>query len=175
FSPRKPLAEIRYVQPCLSAWATQLVRDEAWHCIGQLAKKNDDPESRTHIHATTNAVATWENIQFTMQGLMDQYSQEELIWYLTECMAAPHVKGVVVIQVGAIGSFLVSRNLYASGDLALPLGIWHFACKSHVDVKHVYSHFGSTIANSTCIKALHSMSDASMGDLQESVKAVTAR
>ncbi|KAJ7110688.1 hypothetical protein C8R44DRAFT_934414 [Mycena epipterygia] len=190
FSPRKPLAEIRYAQPCLSAWATRLVGDEAWRRIGQLAKKSDDPESRTHIRATTNGrkpgakVATWENIQFTMQGLVDRYSQEELIWYLTECMAAPRVKGVVVIrkrrphpviQVGAISSFIVSRNSYASGDLALPLGIWHFACKSHVDVKRVYSRFGSTIANSTCIKALHSMSDASMGDLQKSVKAATAR
>ncbi|KAJ7870125.1 hypothetical protein B0H13DRAFT_2350620 [Mycena leptocephala] len=28
------------------------------------------------------------------------------------------------IQVGAIGSFITSRNRYASGDFALPLGLW---------------------------------------------------
>ncbi|KAJ7807578.1 hypothetical protein B0H13DRAFT_1928946 [Mycena leptocephala] len=39
------------------------------------------------------------------------------------------------IQVGAIASFIISRNRYANADLAMALGVWHFACKSHIDVK----------------------------------------
>ncbi|KAJ7470888.1 hypothetical protein FB451DRAFT_1135186 [Mycena latifolia] len=152
FSPHKPLDDIRFARPCLSAWATRLVGNEVYRRLGRLAQKSDDPDSRTHVRATTNGrkegakVATWDHMKFTIQGLVDQYRAEELVWYLTESMAAPRKKGVVVIrkrrphpviQVGAISSFIVSRNCYASGDLALPLGIWHFACKSHVDVKRV--------------------------------------
>ncbi|KAJ6584221.1 hypothetical protein B0H10DRAFT_1833009, partial [Mycena sp. CBHHK59/15] len=73
------------------------------------------------------------------------------------------------IQFGAISSFIVSQNSYASRDLALPLGIWHFACKSHVDVQCVYCHFGSIVSDSTVCNTLNSMTEASLAALQESV------
>ncbi|KAJ7622877.1 hypothetical protein B0H17DRAFT_1219140 [Mycena rosella] len=76
-----------------------------------------------------------------MDGLAKQYQEEdEFLWYLTECFTASRKKGKVVvkktrphsvIQVGAIGSFITSRNRYASGDLGLPLGLWLFACQAH--------------------------------------------
>ncbi|KAJ6542182.1 hypothetical protein DFH09DRAFT_1089247 [Mycena vulgaris] len=75
----------------------------------------------------------------------------------------------------AISSFIVSRNVYASGDLRLPLGIWHFTCKSHVDVKRVYCRLGSIVSDSTTRNALNSMSAASFAALQESVKDTTER
>ncbi|KAJ7142583.1 hypothetical protein C8R44DRAFT_865911 [Mycena epipterygia] len=191
FSPHLPLSSIRYARPCLSAWATRLIGDETYRRIGRLAKKSDDPDSRTHIRATTNSrkegarVATWSDMEFTMQGLADKYRDADgFIWYLTECFCAPRVKGAVVIrtrrphpaiQVSAISSFIISRNSCASGDLALPLGIWHFACKSHVDVKRVYCRLGSIVGDSTSRKALNSMSAADMEALQASVRAATAR
>ncbi|KAJ7020892.1 hypothetical protein C8F04DRAFT_1224175 [Mycena alexandri] len=191
FSPHAPLSDIRSARPCLSAWATRTVGDEAYRRVGRLAQKSDDPVSRTHIRASTNGrkegtrVATWDDMNFTIQGLADQYREgDSLVWYLTECFAAPRVKGKVVIrkrrphpviQVGAISSFVLSRNSYASGDLALPLGIWHFICKSHVDVKRVYSRFGSIVSDSTARNALNSMSAASLRTLQESVRDATAR
>ncbi|KAJ7087479.1 hypothetical protein C8R44DRAFT_565270, partial [Mycena epipterygia] len=187
FSPHLPLSSILYARPCLSAWATRLIGDETYRRIGQLAKKSDDPDSRTHVRATTNGrkegakVATWEHMEFTMQGLAERYWEaDDFIWYLTECFCAPCVKGKVVIrkrrphpaiQVSTISSFIISRN---SGDLALPLGIWHFACKSHVDVKRVYCRLGSIVGDSTSRKALNSMSAADMETLQNSVRAATA-
>lgn len=70
---------------------------------------------------------------------------------------------------------MLSRNAYASGDLALPLGIWHFACKSHVDVKRVYTRFGSTVSDSTARKALNSTTAASMRELQADVSDAAAK
>ena len=37
------------------------------------------------------------------------------------------------------------------------LGIWHFAAKSHVDVKRVHSRFGNIVSDTTARKALNSM------------------
>ncbi|KAJ7923991.1 hypothetical protein B0H13DRAFT_2399024 [Mycena leptocephala] len=191
FSHTRPLDEIRYARPCLNSWATRIVGNEVYRRVGLLAKKTDDPESRTHVRATTNErtenanVATWEDTEFSVQGLADKYQERDpFIWYMTECFCAPRVKGEVVmrkrrphpvIQVGALSAFIVSRNPYASGDLALPLGIWHFACKSHVDVKRVYCRFGSTISDRTARKALNSMSATSLANLQHNVRDATAR
>ncbi|KAJ7431586.1 hypothetical protein B0H11DRAFT_2384233, partial [Mycena galericulata] len=191
FSSGKSLDDIRFARPCLSSWATRTVGNEVYRRIGRLAKKSDDPDSRSHVRATTNGrkkgvkVATWNHMKFTIQGLADQYREaDEFLWYLTECFSAPCVKGAAVIrkrrpypviQVGVMSSFIISRNSYASGDLALPLGIWHFACKSHVDVKRVYCRFGSTVSDSTARKALNSMSEASLADLRQSVQGATAR
>ncbi|KAK7015321.1 hypothetical protein R3P38DRAFT_3321645 [Favolaschia claudopus] len=176
FSPDKPLEEIRFAKPCLNAWATRVVGDELYRRTGQLARKNDDPNDRRHLRASTNGrkegvrVVTWDDTRFTIQGLADRYQEEDgLMWYITECFCAPRVDGKVVvrkrrphpaIQVAALSSFILSRNSYASGDLALPLGIWHFASQSHVDVKRVYCRLGSTVSDSTARKALDSVSDA---------------
>ncbi|KAJ7643001.1 hypothetical protein DFH06DRAFT_999293 [Mycena polygramma] len=190
FSPRKPLEEIRFARPCLNAWATRIVGDEAYRRIGHLAKKDDDPDSRTHVRATTNGrneealTATWDHMEFTIGDLVERYKRaDQLVWYLLECFCAPRVKGKVIIrkrrphpmiQVAALCSFIISRNAYASGDFALPLGIWHFACQSHIDVKRVYCRLGSTVSDSTARKALNSMSAASLADLQADVQEATA-
>ena len=55
------------------------------------------------------------------------------------------------------------------------LGIWHFAAKSHVDVKRVYSRFGNIVSDTTARKALDSMTGSSLAILRDSVKAATER
>ncbi|KAJ6545695.1 hypothetical protein B0H19DRAFT_1308385 [Mycena capillaripes] len=190
-SPHKPLGEILFARPCLSSWATQVVGNRAHFRVGKLGRKPKEGRSRRHLRATTNGrnpnaqVVEREDTDFTIQGLAEQYAKEdEFLWYLTECFAAPRKNGKVVvrkcrphtvIQVGASSSFILSRNTYASGDLALPLGIWLFATKSHIDVKRVYSRFGSTVSDSTACKALASMSDASLAKLREEIRDATAR
>ena len=59
--------------------------------------------------------------------------------------------------------------------MALPLGIWHFACKSHVDVKRVYCRLGSTVSDSASRDAINSMTDASMSELRAQVGDATDR
>ncbi|KAJ7488722.1 hypothetical protein B0H11DRAFT_1676629, partial [Mycena galericulata] len=65
FSSGKSLDDIRFARPCLSSWATRTVGNEVYRRIGRLAKKSDNPDSRTHVRATTNGrkkgvkVATW--------------------------------------------------------------------------------------------------------------------
>ncbi|KAJ7845025.1 hypothetical protein B0H14DRAFT_2584918 [Mycena olivaceomarginata] len=187
FSPNKPLTEIQCARPCLSAWATRLVGNHAYFRVGKLARKNRVGGSRRrHLRATTNGlvkntdVVTWEDTEFTLQGLAHQYQDEDpFVWYLTECFTASRKKGKVVvkknrphpvIQVGAISSFILSRN-----QLGLPLGLWLFACQAHVDVKRVFCRFGYSVSDSTSRKALNSMTDSSMNHLQEKVRDATER
>lgn len=75
------------------------------------------------------------------------------------------------MQVAAIASFVLARNRFANGYLAMQLGIWHFACKSHVDVKWIYSRMGSCISDVAARKALTSMSAARMDLLRQEVLA----
>ncbi|KAJ7808146.1 hypothetical protein B0H14DRAFT_2525469 [Mycena olivaceomarginata] len=193
FSPNKPLTEIQCARPCLSAWATRLVGNHAYFRVGKLTRKNRVGGSRRrHLRAMTNGrvkntdVVTWEDTEFTLQGLAHQYQDEDpFVWYLTECFIASRKKGKVVmkkialiplyIQVGAISSFILSRNQYASGELGLPLGLWLFACQAHVDVRRVFCRFGYSVSDSTSRKALNSMTDSSMNHLQEKVRDATER
>jgi hypothetical protein len=46
--------------------------------------------------------------------------------------------------------------------MAMLLGIWHFVCKSHVDVKRVYCRFGNTVSDTTARATLRSMTADSM-------------
>jgi hypothetical protein len=50
--------------------------------------------------------------------------------------------------------------------MAMILGIWHFVCKSHVDVKRVYCRFGNAVADPTARTALKSMTAASIEEMQ---------
>ncbi|KAJ7318335.1 hypothetical protein DFH08DRAFT_892363 [Mycena albidolilacea] len=80
FSPSKPLSEIRYTRPCLSAWATRLVGDHIYHQVGKLARKSrTDNRNRRHLRATTNKrtnskdVIEWEDVAFSVEELAALY------------------------------------------------------------------------------------------------------
>ncbi|KAF8193976.1 hypothetical protein K438DRAFT_2130586 [Mycena galopus ATCC 62051] len=191
FSARRPLSEIQCARPCLSSWATRLVGNRAYYCVGKLAQKQRGHRTRRHLRAHTNGrtenaeVVEWEDTEFGIQELAVQYEKEDpFLWYLTECFVASRKKGRVivkktrphpVIQVGAINSFIVSRNQYASGELALPLGIWLFACQAHVDVKRVFCRFGFSVSDSTARNALNSMTESSLNKLREDVQDATEK
>ena len=57
----------------------------------------------------------------------------------------------------------------------MPLGIWQFACQSHVDVKRIYCRLGSIVSDSTTRKALNSMSAADMENLRDKVRLATEK
>ncbi|KAJ6505313.1 hypothetical protein C8R45DRAFT_894591 [Mycena sanguinolenta] len=189
FSAHRPLSEIKCARPCLSSWATRLVGDHAYYRVGKLAQKQRGSRNRRHLRAKTNGrtesaeVVEWEDTEFTIQELAFQHQKEDpFLWYLTECFTASRKKGQViikktrphpVIQVGAISSFIVSRNQYASGELGLPLGIWLFACQAHVDVKRVFCHFGFSVSDSTGRNALNSMTESSLNKLRKDVEEAT--
>ncbi|KAF8166316.1 hypothetical protein K438DRAFT_1984361 [Mycena galopus ATCC 62051] len=192
FSPVKPPSKIGCARPCLSSWATRLVGDHAYFRVGKLARKAQAAgRTRRHLHARTNGrterteVVEWEDMEFTIDGLSAQYQQEDpFVWYLTESLAASRKKGKVVVkktrphpinQVGVISSFIVCRNQYASGDLALTLGIWLFVCKAHVDIKRVFCRFGFSVSDSTAHHALNSMTDSDRDKMQRKVRDATGK
>ncbi|KAJ7697655.1 hypothetical protein B0H17DRAFT_1130259 [Mycena rosella] len=187
FSPYRPLSEIRYARPCLAAWATRTVGDHIYYRVGKLARKNaTDSRSRRHLRASTNGrtensdILEWEDVEFSIEELADLYkAEDEFLWYMTECCTASRKNGKVIvkktrphpmIQVGAISSFIASRNRYASGDLALPLGLWLFACQAHVDVKRVFCRFGYSVSDSTARNALNSLTESSLENLRAQVR-----
>ncbi|KAJ6572387.1 hypothetical protein DFH09DRAFT_1277375 [Mycena vulgaris] len=79
------------------------------------------------------------------------------------------------IQVGAMASFIISRNRYANGHLAMVLGVWLFACKAHIDIKRVFCRFSYSVSDTTVRNALNSMTTASLEELRAVVKAATDR
>ncbi|KAJ6511068.1 hypothetical protein C8R45DRAFT_1068877 [Mycena sanguinolenta] len=189
FSAHRPLSEIKCARPCLSSWATRLVGDHAYYRVNKLAQKQRGSRNRRHLRAKTNGrtesaeVVEWKDTEFTIQELAVQYQKEDpFLWYLTDCFTASRKKGQViikktrphpVIQVGAISSFIVSRNQYASGELGLPLGIWLFACQAHVDIKRVFCRFGFSVSDSTACNALNLMTESSLNKLRKDVEEVT--
>lgn len=72
-------------------------------------------------------------------------------------------------MVGAISSFVLARNRYASGYLAMPLSAFHFACQSHIDVKRTLSRFGSIVGDTTTRANLRSMTESSLKLLKHNV------
>jgi hypothetical protein len=106
FSPYKPLNEIRYARPCISAWATRLVGDHIYYRVGKLAhKKRSDPRSRRHLRATTNGrtsnvdIVEWEDVELSIEELANLYKEEdEFLWYITECGAASRKNGQAVVK-----------------------------------------------------------------------------
>ncbi|KAJ7478914.1 hypothetical protein FB451DRAFT_1338652 [Mycena latifolia] len=193
FSTSGPGDQINHARPFISTWATRLVAAEARKQVGRATRDDpDDPEDHTRLRARSNSrkkahVVTWPELlrHFNLKWIESKYCLRlPLPMFLTEFMAAPSSNGVFfvrkrrphpIIQVGAIASFIISRNRYANGDLAMALGVWHFATKCHIDVKRVYSRFGYCVSDTTARNALNSMSTASFVELRADVKKATER
>ncbi|KAJ7751341.1 hypothetical protein B0H16DRAFT_1691293 [Mycena metata] len=168
FSHDKPLNEIISAPPCLSTWATRLVGDEA----DSLRRNAATTQKLTAAISEPPPILVTPMLG-SLPGPTPNLVSKDLLLSIGERTGLSGISPS--IQVAAISSFIVSRNQYVTGDLALPLGIWHFACKSHVDVKRVYSRFGSIVSDSTARKALNSMTASSLAALQDSVGDATAR
>ncbi|KAJ6449997.1 hypothetical protein C8R45DRAFT_1128523 [Mycena sanguinolenta] len=181
FSTKVEADAIHHARPSMSTWALKLVAAEARKQVGRATQDDpQDPESHVQLRASTNGrgkaavhVVTWRDFKnFSVKALAEKYSTKLSVpMFLTKYMAAPMVKRVFIerkrrphtmIQVAAISSFIVCQNSYANGDMAMLLGIWHFVCKSHVDVKRVYCRFGNTVADTTARTALKSMTAADL-------------
>ncbi|KAJ7733725.1 hypothetical protein DFH07DRAFT_780514 [Mycena maculata] len=187
-SHKIPHTDISFAQPSISSWALVLIGTEARKQVGALTKNDPtDPTDTTQIWASTNGrakeavLADWEKLTegLSISKIAAKYARRGSVpWYLTEMMSAPAKSGAIVvrqrrphttIQVGAISSFVLSRNRYASGYLALPLAVWQFACKSHINEKRIFSRFGFTVHNSTARACLDSLTDTGLIKLRGSV------
>ncbi|KAJ7089959.1 hypothetical protein C8R44DRAFT_957834 [Mycena epipterygia] len=178
---------LNFAQPALSTWALQLVGPEMRKQIGILTQNDpDDPNDITQLRASTNGrakhvrLATWNDLgRVSIPWIAGTYKRRARgVWYITECMGAPTVNGAIVvrerrphptIQVGVISSLTLSRNRYATGYLALPLAVWQFACKAHVDEKRIMSRFGFSVHDRTARACLDSLTDSSLSQLRQSV------
>ncbi|KAF9033045.1 hypothetical protein BDZ89DRAFT_1012477 [Hymenopellis radicata] len=180
-----------YARIALSAWATRLVGRRAHTEIRKLGvDEKDDKSFRVHIPASANdrtrhlrvLVQRHEMMEFTMDALITRLKRRApLIWFLTEEMAGPKKKGVIVIrktrphpmiQAAAICSFLISRNRFATGYMAMQMGIWHFACKSHIDIKRVYTRLGSSVSDHTARLALIALADSGRKEVRDTIARV---
>ncbi|KAK6996216.1 hypothetical protein R3P38DRAFT_3329591 [Favolaschia claudopus] len=194
FSTADSPDKINHARPFLSTWATRLVAFEGRKQIGRATRDNPaDPERHAQLRAHTNGrntkahVVTWKELlsNFKLSSLAAQYSVRlPLVWFCTEIWTAPMNSGVVAIrkrrphpfiQVGAIASFILARNRYANGDLAIQLGVWLHATKSHIDVKRVFSRFAYSVSDKTAYNALNTMSDGDRVELREDIQSGTER
>ncbi|KAF7293112.1 hypothetical protein MKEN_01468500 [Mycena kentingensis (nom. inval.)] len=187
YSPR----DLNYAQPVLSTWALQIVCNEFHRQVGLLTKNDPtNPSDHTQLRASANArtqkakqvrLVTWDSLgQLSIPTIADAYKRRApAVWYATERMGAPTVQGVTVlrkrrphtaVQVGAISALTLSRNRYAGGYLALPLAIWLFACKAHVDLKRVLSRFGLSVHDTTARLGLDSLTASGLEVLLADIK-----
>ncbi|KAJ7678723.1 hypothetical protein B0H17DRAFT_1206647 [Mycena rosella] len=182
-SPR----DINCARPALSTWALQIVGPELRRQTWDLTQNDPtDPTDTTQLRASTNGraknirLATWDAFgRVSIPRIASTYKRRDSgLWYVTECCGAPTMNGVTVlrkrrphnaVQVGAISCLTLSRNRYASGYLALPLAVWQFACRTHIDEKRVFSRFGFTVHDTTARACLDSLTESSMSDLRASV------
>ncbi|KAJ7183909.1 hypothetical protein C8R46DRAFT_1159212 [Mycena filopes] len=165
------LEDIQHARPFMSTWAARLTAEEARQQILTATSDDpDDPDTHIQLRATSNG-----------RGPGHVIMPQDVAHF--SFMSAPRVKGVFVvrkrrphpmIQVSAIASFIISRNRYANGDLAMILGLWHIACKSHVDVKRVYCRLGGSVADSTAREALNSITAANFTAMQERIRGAAA-
>ncbi|KAJ7116268.1 hypothetical protein C8R43DRAFT_1078116 [Mycena crocata] len=184
--------DIRFARPFLSTWAARLTAVEARKQVAAGTRNDpDDPEDNVQLRAKTNGrgkgrVITPRDLEnFSIRRIEEKYLKKlPLPMMLIEFMSAPSAKGVFIvrerrpypmIQVAALSSFIVSRNRYANGDLAMVLGVWHFACKSHIDVKRVYCRLGGSVSDTTARDVLASITEAAFAELREKVQDATER
>ncbi|KAJ7743227.1 hypothetical protein DFH07DRAFT_869910 [Mycena maculata] len=194
FATTGPVDQSHHARPFISTWAARTVAVEARKQVGRATRDDqDDPSSRTRLVAHTNGrkvdvhVVTWPELlaNFNLQHIHAKYNIKlPLPMFLAEFMSAPSSKGAFVVrkrrphtaaQVGALASFIVSRNRYANGDMAMPLGIWLFACQVHIDVKRVLCRFGYSVSDTTARHALNTMTKASLAELRVKVTESTTR
>lgn len=69
-----------------------------------------------------------------------------------------------------ISSCIVSRNRLATGYLPMRLGIWHFICLSHVDVKRISSRLGLSVSETAAKTALKHLADIGLQDLRQATE-----
>ncbi|KAJ7328681.1 hypothetical protein DFH08DRAFT_940394 [Mycena albidolilacea] len=194
FCTTREAGTIHHARPFISTWAAKLVAAEARKQIGRATRDDpEDPDARVQLRASTNGrgkasvhVVTWDDFKnFSIQRLAETFRLKlSLPMFLSQYMSAPKEKGAFIvrkrrpypmIQVAAISSFIITRNQYATGHMAMLLGIWHFVCKSHVDVKRVYCRFGNTVADTTARAALRSMTADGMGKMRADTQDANTR
>ncbi|KAJ7627263.1 hypothetical protein FB45DRAFT_749505 [Roridomyces roridus] len=177
----------RYTSPGLSAWAAQLVGERcAWE-VRQLGfKDKENPEFAVHLQASANA-RTKEKRQLVNEDNILSFSIErtasifqkraKLAWYITECLAAPRDKQVVVlrkrrphptIQAVMISACAMSQNQSANAYLAMPMGMWLFSCKAHNHVKRLLCRIGLASSDTTVRRALISLGNSRIRQLAAS-------
>ncbi|PBK88626.1 hypothetical protein ARMGADRAFT_362988 [Armillaria gallica] len=61
------------------------------------------------------------------------------------------------------------RNKYANSYMALVMGVWNFACKSHINLKRVYCCLGLIVSDTTVRKVLNLLTEDGRNTLQQCV------
>ncbi|KAJ7928678.1 hypothetical protein B0H13DRAFT_1860252 [Mycena leptocephala] len=177
FATSGPVNQSNHARPFMSTWATRLVALEARKQVGRATKDDpNDPDTQTrfraHSNDRTNAkVISWLELlsHFNLKWIESIYCiRLPLPMFLTQHMAAPSSKGVFFIQVGAIASFIISRNRYANADLAMALG------SGILRASRTSMLSGSTV-DSVTVHALNSMTTASLAELRDKIKDATER
>ncbi|THU75824.1 hypothetical protein K435DRAFT_706323, partial [Dendrothele bispora CBS 962.96] len=194
YSPSIPPHAIKYCHCSLSTWAAQVIGNRVYREIKNLVFYSPDPDDSdcppipAQLLASANdrtrakgaLVLTKDDLlSFRIADRVTLFKRKaRLCWYLTECMAAPRKRnGLIVrirrptsiIQVAAISSFVLARNQYANGFMALQMGIFHVACQSHVDVKRFYCLMAASTHDTTTRRALATVAEHSLGTLRTQV------
>ncbi|KAF9049431.1 hypothetical protein BDP27DRAFT_1243108 [Rhodocollybia butyracea] len=108
FHPSVNPRDITYARPSLSTWATQLVGNQVEKSIQKLVHDPKVPDKYSaqvpvHLAATANERTKAKGVRtVTKEDLLSVHvnlfkDRAPLLWYFTECMAAPKKNGVLIV------------------------------------------------------------------------------
>ncbi|KAL0573741.1 hypothetical protein V5O48_008217 [Marasmius crinis-equi] len=183
-------SEIHHANSAITSWATQIVGEQVYAEIGRLTL--DDGESPFRIRLAAAAkerskakgvmtISRGDILSFNVADRVKEFKRRAPVtWHLTECMAGPREKGVIVVrkqrphpivQFSAISSFISAQNKFATGHFALHAGIWHLACQSQTDVKRIACRTGASVHDTSARAALKTLADDALSALRDEVEA----
>lgn len=75
----------------------------------------------------------------------------------------------VQVQMMAVSAFVLARNCFTNGYLAVALGAHQFACQTHLDIRWVLSRLGLSISDTMIQDALATMANDALAKLCQHV------
>ncbi|THU87731.1 hypothetical protein K435DRAFT_866982 [Dendrothele bispora CBS 962.96] len=159
-------------------------RELALHPSASLPPKNffyANPTDALSLRASSNGhskdshTISWDDISsFSFDTLEGRYKSKAAVAYFileSLCKHKDKATGEPIVRIrrlfkpallSAMSSFVTCLNQRAIGTYALPMAIYHFSTKAHVDETRILCRMGLSASTATAHKALTSMTDASL-------------
>ncbi|THU92487.1 hypothetical protein K435DRAFT_862398 [Dendrothele bispora CBS 962.96] len=184
-----------YAGPCLFTWAVHTVARQCNRQMLSLTKHDSkDPTDALSLRASSNGrskdsrTISWNDISsFSFDTLEGRYKSKAAVAYFilkSLCAHKDKATGEPIVRIhrpfkpallSAMSSFVTCLNQRAIGTYALPMAIYHFSTKAHVDETRILCRMGLSASTATAHKALTSMTDASLKILRKSIQESLSR
>ncbi|THU93970.1 hypothetical protein K435DRAFT_669191 [Dendrothele bispora CBS 962.96] len=163
------------LHPSLFTWAVHTVARQCNHQMLSLTKHNSkDPTDALSLRASSNrrskdsCTISWNDISsFSFDTLEGRYkSKAAVAYFILESLCAHKDKaiGEPIVRIrrpskpallSAMSLFVTCLNQRAIGTYVLPMAIYHFSTKAHVDETRILCRMGLSASTATAHNIVH--------------------